>query len=222
MISGSPQLKIGQRKDGRTVPFTTSGTVLLHIDFLLTGIVMTFLGPMLPILSARWSISDEKSGTLIFVEFFTSMFGMLLSNTLVQRRGYRVTLIVGLLLMSLGMFLLASGSYWSGILSVGILGFGYGITTPAGNLRTAEIDPVRSASALNVINAVWGIGAMSSPFLLAIADRAHHPAWFLYSTSAALLALLVVLAISRFVPDSRVPAVTSPSGSAGLLYGSRV
>jgi MFS transporter, FHS family, glucose/mannose:H+ symporter len=185
MISGAPQNKINEK----IVPFTTSGTVLLHVDFLLTGIVMTFLGPMLPILSAR---------------------------------GYRMTLMIGLLLMSLGMSLLAFGPYWAGILSVGVLGFGYGITTPAGNLRTAEIDPVRSASALNVINAVWGIGAMSSPFLLAIADRAHHPAWFLYSTSAALLALFAVLAFSRFVPDSRAPAVTTSSGSARRLYGSRV
>src|SRR5436305_2086282 len=50
---------------GRT-RFTTSGTVLLHIDFLLTGIVMTFLGPMLPILAARWSLNDSAAGALIF------------------------------------------------------------------------------------------------------------------------------------------------------------
>lgn len=208
MISSSHR-KIGEKNAGSRFPFTTSGTALLHIDFLLIGIVMTFLGPMLPILSARWSITDEKSGTLIFVQFFASMFGMLLSNTLVQRFGYRITLMIGLLLMSCGMLLLASGPYKIGIVSVGILGFGYGSTTPAVNLRTAEIDPTRSAAALNVINAVWGLGAMSSPFLLAMAQRAHHPDWFLRGTAVALILLLIVLAASRFNPDTRAAAASS-------------
>ena len=69
-----------------TFPITTDGTVLLHIDFLLTGIVMTFLGPMLPSLSARWSLNDAQSGSLIFTEFFSSMLGccsrVLLCNAL--------------------------------------------------------------------------------------------------------------------------------------------
>lgn len=182
--------------------FVTSGTVLLHVDFLLTGIVMTFLGPMLPMLSARWGLNDAQSGSLIFAEFFSSMFGMLLSLRLVERAGYRKTLMLGLLLMPCGMTLLAFGPWLMGIGSICIFGVGYGITTPAGNLRTAEIDPGQSASALNVINAVWGFGAMSSPFLVALALKLHHPAGFLFGTSAALLVLMLALALARFVPDT--------------------
>ena len=214
MISGTPQQKISRENAAGKAAITTDGTLLLHIDFLLTGIVMTFLGPMLPILSARWSISDERSGSLYFVQFFASMFGMLLSNTLVQRFGYRVTFITGLALMSCGMVLLGSGPFSVGIISVGILGFGYGTTTPAGNLRTAELDPAHSAAALNLINAVWGVGAMSSPFLLAVAQRAHRPVLFLYGTAAALILLLIVLALVRFNPDTRaaISASREPAG----------
>jgi MFS transporter, FHS family, glucose/mannose:H+ symporter len=104
------------------------------------------------------------------------------------------------------MALLASGSWGMGIVAVSIFGTGYGITTPAGNLRTAEINPESSASALNVVNAVWGIGAMSSPFLVAIAQREHHSAYFLYGTAAALLVLLVALLLTRFVPDTHAHA----------------
>jgi len=195
MASNTPSL--------RRFPFTTSGTLLLHLDFLLTGIVMTFLGPLLPILSARWSLSDSGAGALIFTQFLSSMFGMLLSASLVERQGYRLTLIIGAVLMAMGIALLATGPYWLGLLSICILGFGHGITTPAGNLRTAEIDPARSASALNVINAVWGIGAMSSPFLIAFAQKAHRPRLFLYGTAAALTLLLLALVFSRFSPDTR-------------------
>jgi MFS transporter, FHS family, glucose/mannose:H+ symporter len=184
------------------LPVATNGIALIHIDFLLTGIVMTFIGPMLPILSARWSLTDARSGSLIFFQFFSSMFGMLISGLLVQRQGYRFTLILGAVLMALGMALLASGPWLLGVIAVCILGIGYGVTTPAGNLRTAEINPNGSAAALNVINAVWGIGAMSSPFLVAIAQREHHPAYFLYGTAGALLVLLLALLLTRFVPDT--------------------
>jgi fucose permease len=197
----------------KTVRVATSGTALIHIDFLITGVVMTFVGPMMPIFAARWSLTDAQSGSLIFVQFFSSMVGMLLSGALVQRFGYRFTLIVGAILMASGMTLVASGPWLLGIISVCILGIGYGTTTPAGNLRTAEINPAGSASALNIINAVWGIGAMGTPFLVAIAQRAHHPAYFLYGTSAILLVLLLALLLTRFVPDTRAADQPSAVGS---------
>lgn len=190
----------------RAFRITTSGTAFIHVDFLITGVVMTFLGPMLPHLASRWSLNDSQSGTLIFAEFFSSMFGMLLSGLLVQRVGYRLTLMVGLVLMPAGMTLLAFSNFALGIVAICIFGVGYGVTTPAGNLRTAEINPERSASALNVINAVWGVGAMSSPFLVAIALRVHRPDIFLFGTSAALLVLLVILTFSHFVPDTHAEA----------------
>ena len=190
-------------------PITTDGTVLLHVDFLLAGIVMTFLGPMLPSLSARWSLNDAQSGSLIFAEFFSSLFGMLLSSVSVQRIGYRKTLIIGLILMPLGVALLAFGPWLWGIVSICIFGVGYGITTPAGNLRTAEINPSRSAAALSVINAVWGLGAMSSPFLVDIALRLHEPKLFLFGTAAALGLLLLALVLTRFVPDTHIEASDS-------------
>jgi fucose permease len=201
-----------------TIPIATSGTALIHVDFLLTGIVMTFLGPMLPVLSARWSLPDVRAGYLIFAQFFSSMFGMLLSGVLVQRVGYRLTLIIGLLLMTSGMVILAFGPFLVGIISVCIVGVGYGITTPAGNLRTAEINPQRSAAALNVINAVWGIGAMSSPVLIKIAQR---PERFFFGTAAALLVLLVAFVFTRFVPDTRASSPQS-LGPGGNFWKSRI
>ncbi len=167
---------------------------------------MTFLGPMLPSLSARWSLSDTQSGSLVFAEFFSAMLGMLLSSVSVQRLGYRKTLMIGLLLMSIGVVLIGFGPWLAGIGSICVFGVGYGITTPAGNLRTAEISPERSASALSVINAVWGIGAMASPFLVELALRHQRPRIFLFGTAVSLLGLLVALALSRFVPDARVEA----------------
>jgi len=203
------------------LPITTDGTVLLHLDFLLAGIVMTFLGPMLPGLSARWSLNDAQSGSLIFAEFFSSLFGMLLSAVSVQRIGYRKTLIIGLVFMIFGVALLAVGPWFWGIACICIFGVGYGITTPAGNLRTAEINPGRSAAALSLINAVWGIGAMSSPFLVDLALRAHEPRIFFLGIAAALAVLLVALALTRFVPDSHVDE-SQPGEKAPSIWQIRI
>jgi fucose permease len=206
---------------GRKFPVNTDGTILLHFDFLLAGIVMTFLGPMLPSLSQRWALNDTQSGSLIFAEFFSSMFGMLLSGIAVQRLGYRKTLMFGLVLMPVGMTLLAFGPWIIGIAAVCLFGVGYGITTPAGNLRTAEVNAGRSASALSVINAVWGIGAMSSPLFVDSALRAQHPKLFLFGTAAALLALLLALALSNFVPDLRVEDA-KPGGAEISVWQIRI
>jgi len=97
------------------------------------------------------------------------------------------------------------------MIAVCVLGFGHGVTTPAGNLRTAEVNPQRRASALSVINAVWGIGAVSSPFLAGIAQRAHKTPLFLYGTAAALLTLLLAFALARFEPDTRARATRPPA-----------
>ncbi len=201
----------------RNLPVTTSGTVLIHADFLLAGIVMTFLGPMLPILAARWGISDAVAGRLFLTQFISSMFGMMLSSVLVQRKGYRATLILGLVLMAAGMTLLASGPFLLGIAAVATLGVGHGLTTPAGNLRTAEINPHRSASALNVINAVWGIGALSPSFFIGIARHAGRPEWFLYGAAALLLPLLLFFALSRFEPDTPRATENAQPGTKSVL-----
>jgi FHS family glucose/mannose:H+ symporter-like MFS transporter len=199
------------------LPFTTNGAILVHLDFLVAGVVMTFLGPMLPALSARWSLTDEQAGYLLFAQFFSSMFGMLASAQLVQRIGYRLTFIIGLLMMASGMSLLASGPWLQGMIAVCTLGFGHGVTTPAGNLRTGEINSHRRASALSVINAVWGIGAVSSPFLAALAQRAHRIPLFLYGTAAALLMLLLAFSLARFEPDTRARSTRSSAPGDSIL-----
>src|SRR2546430_8319965 len=84
----------------KRLPVATNGIALIHVDFLITGIVMTFIGPMLPILAARWSLTDAQSGSLIFVQFFSSMFGMLVSGVAAQAPSDPLSLIAGALLMS--------------------------------------------------------------------------------------------------------------------------
>jgi MFS transporter, FHS family, glucose/mannose:H+ symporter len=191
------------------------GTLFIHLDFVLTGVVMTLLGPMLPVFSRRWFLNDTQAGYLFIGQWVTSLFGMLLSGVLVQRYGYRVTLILGLLLMAAGMAGLGQASWIAGMASVCVFGAGTGVTTPAANLLIAKSNPAKSAAALNLLNSSWGVGAMACPFIVAVAQRSHHTTYFLYGVAIALVALAISIFMVRFSTD-RPQQTSEPTSSVNL------
>jgi fucose permease len=201
---------------------SVKGTAFIHLDFVLTGVVMTLLGPMLPVLSRRWSLDDTEAGYLFIGQWVTSLFGMLLSGVLVERYGYRVTLILGLLLMALGTAGLEQTSWIAGMASVCIFGAGSGVTTPAANLLIAKSNPARSASALNLLNSSWGVGAMACPFIAALAQRSHHTSYFLYGMAIALLGLAGSLSLIRFTADRGQRSTQSPSRADLRVWDNRL
>lgn len=186
----------------RTNQRAIKGTFFAHADFIVTGVVMTLLGPMLPVFERRWSVDDAQAGYLFVAQFVTSMFGMLCSGPLVKRMGYRRTMILGLLLMAAGVILLARGSWFLGLTAVSIFGVGFGATTPAVNLFIADANPEKRAGALNLVNASWGAGAMGCPLLVAAAQRAGNPSIFFYGLAASLLLLGALLVPVRFAADA--------------------
>src|SRR5215813_5498028 len=144
------------------------GTVFAHLDFVLTGMVMTMLGPILPALSARWNLTDMQAGGLFFAQFASSCIGMLISGLMVQRLGYRLTLMAGLFFMAVGVGLLGHANWTLGIIGVCIFGIAFGTNTPATNLFVADANAPKSAPALNLLNSSWGVGAMSCPLIVAV------------------------------------------------------
>lgn len=192
------------------------GTLFAHLDFVLTGMVMNLLGPILPVLSARWTLNDMQAGALIFVQFGASVVGMLLSAPLVERIGYRRTLMLGMIMMSAGVAALARANSILGFAAVCVFGIGFGTNTPATNLFISETNPANRASALNLLNSSWGVGAMGCPLLLALVQRWNHLPWFLYGLPVALVVLSLFMSRVVFVADIGRPtrARTSSVGSS--------
>ena len=192
----------------------TSGTAFAHADFLITGIVMTLLGPMLPILSARWALNDTQAGNLFLAQYVASIAGMLSSGILVRRLGYRITLIMGAILMAVGIAILAGANRLPGFAAICIYGAGFGVTTPAGNLFVSDATPEKRASALSLLNSSWGVGAMSSPLVIAAVQRVHQTSAFCYALAACLATLALTLGLFRFAADERRHAEQSHAHSA--------
>ena len=83
-----------------------------QIAFFPTGILTTLLGPMLPLLIARWALNDTQAGNLFLIQFLSSMIGVQLSGVLLSRLGFRPAFFSGLLLMAFGAATLYVGPVW--------------------------------------------------------------------------------------------------------------
>ncbi|HXJ85845.1 MAG TPA: MFS transporter [Candidatus Binatia bacterium] len=169
-------------------------TYAAYISFVPIGIATVLLGPMLPILSARWSMNDSQAGALFNAQYFASTGAVALSGMLVMRWGYRFAISFGLSLMALGVALLLWGPKIVGVLCIAAYGAGLGLAVPAGNLLVAAANPERRSASLNVLNFYWSMGAVACPFLVAAAAESQRIPLFLFVV--ALFALMVAIGIA--------------------------
>jgi len=162
--------------------------------------VTVLLGPLLPSLATRWSLSDTQSGDLFFAQFLASSLGVLISGALVPRRGYRFATLLGLAFMAAGFGLLPLLHWPTGLIAVSSWGIGFGITIPACNLLVAALHPERKAAALNLLNFSWSLGAVACPFLLAPFSNAGRVDMFAITAGAVIVLLMAIISTIAF-PD---------------------
>lgn len=175
---------------------TRSLTLAANASFVPIGIVTVLLSPMLPTLSARWSLDYAQAGTLFTVQFLASTLAVSLSGVLVTRYGFRFAINAGLLVIAVSTATLLAGSQTLGIACIAGYGAGAGLAVPAANLLVAELHPKRSSSALNVLNFAWSAGAVSCPFLVAAAEKAHHLPLLLQSIAGFSFLVMVWIGVT--------------------------
>ena len=188
-------------------------TLAAYASFVPIGIATVLLGPMLPTLSARWSLNYSQAGALFTAQYLASTLAVALSGVLVSRWGFRFAIKAGLLLMSVGVALLLAGPRIMGIVCIGVYGGGMGLAVPAANLLVAEVNPGRRSSTLNLLNFCWSAGAVACPFLVAAATKGQHIVLFLALVAGFGLLVAVGIAAmpSHFVEPSATVAGQKPS-----------
>jgi MFS transporter, FHS family, glucose/mannose:H+ symporter len=186
-------------------------TYAAYISFVPIGIATVLLGPMLPILSARWSLNYAQAGLLFNVQYVASTCAVALSGVLVARWGYRFAINLGLSLMAVGLAFLLSGSKLLGILCIGIYGAGLGLAVPAANLLVAAANPERRSATLNLLNFFWSVGAVACPFLVATAAKTSRIPVLLLSV--AVFAVVVAIGIAALRGNLAEPASTTANTS---------
>jgi FHS family glucose/mannose:H+ symporter-like MFS transporter len=185
-------------------------TFAAYASFVPIGIATVLLGPMLPTLSARWSLNYSQAGALFTAQYLASTLAVALSGVLVSRWGFRFAIKAGLLLMSAGVALLLAGPRTMGILCIGAYGGGLGLAVPAANLLVAEVNPGRRSATLNLLNFCWSAGAVACPFLVAAAAKSRQIPLFLAAVAG--FALLVAIGIAAMPASIVEPSATKGAG----------
>lgn len=186
-----------------------------HAAFVLTGTVTTLLGPILPVVSASWSLADTAAGALFAAQFAGSIAGTAVSGALVQRAGFSAAVTLGLALMSAGTGGLPLVAWPGALLLVGSYGVGLGITIPATNLYVAESAPGQRSAALNILNLAWAAGAVASPPVFAWMAARGRTDLFFFGLSAALVAAAIACATSMRARVEGDVSLQPPWGARG-------
>jgi fucose permease len=192
-----------------------------YASFVPIGIATVLLGPMLPTLSARWSLNYSQAGALFTVQYLASTIAVALSGVLVTRRGFRFAMKSGLLLMSAGVGLLLAGPKIMGIVCIAASGFGMGVAIPAANLLVAEVNPGRRSATLNLLNFCWSVGAVGCPFLVAAAAKSQALPFFLAGVAAfGLLVAIGIAAMPSYIVEPSATKGAEPNTAAAIAWKS--
>ncbi|SPF35162.1 putative Transporter, major facilitator family [Candidatus Sulfotelmatobacter kueseliae] len=186
-------------------------TLAACMAFVPVGIVTVLLGPMLPTLSARWSLNYSQAGALFTAQYVASTLAVAVSGALASRWGFRLPIKSGLVLTAAGVALLLAGPRLLGIISIAAYGAGLGLTVPAANLLVAEVNPERRSATLNLLNFCWSAGAVACPFLVAAAAKSHRVPLLL--GAVAVFSLLVAIGIA--VMPSWIKEPAAPKNQSG-------
>ncbi|MGB7789915.1 MAG: MFS transporter [Terrimicrobiaceae bacterium] len=181
-------------------------TSLLHSGFLLVGVIHTLLGPILPMLAAKWHLDDAEAGSLFIAQFTGAMIGSALSSLMVDWLGSLRLMGCGYAAMAAAVACLGVNSWGVGLLSVLSYGFAIGLIAPVTNLLVAEINSQRRAAALNILNFVWALGAVAGPALIAVFARDGQLIRPLVGL-AVLLSVIALLIARRSLADSSSVAI---------------
>ena len=213
----SPQAELPESSSNRKLVLAG------QIAFLPTGILTTLLGPMLPILIARWAMNDTQAGNLFLVQFLAALVGVQLSVVLLARWGFRPAFLSGLLLMAGGVATLYMGSLWLGLASVAAYGLGLGLIIPTDNLLIAEIGSSSGsgpssransrASAVSLLNFFWGVGAVLCSLMVAW-TAAHKLLPFFLGAVALFLVLLAFAMRNLPFPAAAIKSAESSASSS--------
>ena len=187
--------------------------VILHLSFVLIGIITTLLGPILPYFSHTWSLTDAQAGFFFTSQYFFSTVGVLLTSLLLPRFGFSRVCAAGFAAFTLGFLFLGLGPWICSVLMVGMNGFGYGLTNPSINLRATQLPSKNTAAAVTFLNFSWSVGAVLCPFLVAgLVPRVHLRGFSLVITVCAALLVAAHLSLRKATLTAHPAHATHPLG----------
>ena len=170
----------------------------------ISGFVTVLLGPVLPVLSAQWRLTDVQGGWLFAAQFSSSTIGAAFSSHFPGK-----SVVWGYACVCAGVAMLLAGDYAAALAGFGLIGLGTGLAVTATNLIFGTEYPEQRGVLLTRVNLSWGIGAVLAPELVALAEKAHA-----LRTLVLLLALTAALSFALFAPLLRAGRISAKTATS--------
>lgn len=195
---------------------TPDRRILLASGFLTIfaiGALQAMYGPTFVAFVERYPIGLAEVGGIVSAHFLGSFVTIVASGLLLVRLGYRVMLLSGIAALALGAVGIAiSPFWWVTLLSALVGGLGFGLLDVSINLLFSRSFGRASTGALNLLNAVFGLGAVVGPVLVGVMAPRIAPPFLII----ALLSVVCGVLLARTPVPRPFPVEGAPLGAIGL------
>jgi fucose permease len=181
------------------------------------GIITAGVGPALPNLATNNTSTLAGIGALFSAMYIGGIGAQLLGGYFNDRFGQRTVMIVGMIILALGSAgMISSQTLWLTLACAAVSGIGRGTLSITAHLLVARVFAERSASAFNMLNVFYGIGAIASPALASVALNQWDTALPVIALGVAMLILQLPLIL---LLDGKLPGLVR-RGEANTPYTS--
>ncbi len=167
--------------------------IFSYLSFVLIGIVNTFLGPILPFLTEKWTINDTQAGYFLAAQSLGGMGGTIASSFLFSKLSSRLILLIGFAFIALSLLGISSNVWEIGLISSLVSGVAIGLIIPTTTLIVSQTAKENRAAAINILNFFWAFGAILSPLLFFNLDSQTRLNFLLIALMLACSIFFIVL-----------------------------
>jgi len=170
------------------------------LAFLAIGAFQAMYGPAFPAFLRHYHVGVAAVGTIVSAHFLGSFVTIALTGVLLVRVGYRRLLAAGAAGAAVGAVGVALSPTWGlALAAAAFAGLGFGLLDVGTNLLFARAFGDRAVGALNLLNALFGLGAVLGPLLVGLFAPRVAIAFLL--AAALFLAAAVRIATVGAVPE---------------------
>ncbi len=175
------------------------------------GMVTAMLGTILPDLSAPFRLSPAQNGSIAFAQALGLMIASVSVGPLLDNESTKLGVILGLAFIIIALFALPQARSYRGIVFLMfLLGVGSSIIITGANTMVSGIIVAHRATALNLLNLFFPLGALATPFISANLFKQNWQR-LCYTVATFTVVVLIIQAVTM------VPA---PPAAAGFVLAS--
>jgi len=130
------------------------------------GMVSSMLGTINPGLATKFHLDNIQTGYLALAQGVGFVIASVSGGALMDKKGKKIGLLLGLGLESASLFLLANAPGYTAIIVAMVgMGIGAGIILTGANALGSDVSESKRAAVLNFLNVFVGLGGLATPFV---------------------------------------------------------